>query len=271
MRRKHLKKATLVGGILFLSILMVGQLAWPGQKGNRNPTRHKLLITEVWVDYDTGILVIKGVNFDNGDTPVITLGELHPLTISSSLGYTGTEIYADLPPSGVPDGDYLLAISTGSAAKRNDEYNLTIGAVGPEGPEGPQGPEGPPGIDGLPGPRGEQGPQGPQGIKGEQGEQGPPGEDGEGLGVWYTRTVHTPDNDCLLCMGYVSQISDELICTEEYPIPHYMYHGERINWPLTRIQPSRVWGESIGYMKVKTESGPWQSARAITVRLYCGR
>jgi hypothetical protein len=96
------------------------------------------------VDFINGEIVITGVNFDNGDTPVVTLGD-YPTQLALNSN-TATEIKAVLPA--VPDGDYLIAVSTGPSVINYDEYDLTIGAVGPQGPEGPAGPQGPPGPGG---------------------------------------------------------------------------------------------------------------------------
>lgn len=86
-------------------------------------------------------LVIMGAEFDNGGPPGVTLAGFPPLMVISN---TPTEIVAQLP-GGIPDGDYLLTVSTGSGANQSDSYDLTIGAVGPQGPTGPTGAAGPPG------------------------------------------------------------------------------------------------------------------------------
>lgn len=121
------------------------------------PPGGHLRVTDVFVIFgppDT--LLIVGEDFDFGSPLEVSLGGFGPLAIASA---TATEIDA-LLPADLPAGDYLLTVSTGSGQSQNDEYDLTIGAVGPRGPQG---------IPGPPGPRGEQGPQGPPG------EQGPPG------------------------------------------------------------------------------------------------
>jgi hypothetical protein len=130
--------------VLVICVMFVGQSALAGQNDNNNPTEPELLITEVRVDFISSEIVITGVNFDNGDTPVVTLGDdPTPLVLNSN---TATEIKAVLPA--VLDGDYLLAVSTGPAVKDYDEYDLTIGAMGPQGEQGPAGPQGPPGPGG---------------------------------------------------------------------------------------------------------------------------
>ena len=51
------------------------------------------------------------------------------LTVTS---YVSGEIVTELPAT-TPAGDYLLVVSTGSAAAQNDKYDLTIGVPGPMG------------------------------------------------------------------------------------------------------------------------------------------
>ncbi len=129
-----------------------------------------LTITEVMLDFNEETLTITGRNFLSVTNPEVTLGEIGLLSLSSVP--TDTEIIVNLPLS-LADGDYLLGVSIGDAPSQNDEYHLTIGAVGPEGPQGEQGPMG---LTGLQGPVGPEGPQGAVGPPGPQGERGPPGE-----------------------------------------------------------------------------------------------
>jgi len=154
----------------------------------------KLSLSGVKVDLDNNLLLIQGSNFDNGNTPVVSLGDLGELLEISP--YTPTMIQTNLP-LGLPDGDYRLVVSTGPNEGQSIGYDLTIGAVGPQGEIGPQGiqgetgpagPQGPIGLRGAAGPQGEQGlpgadgaigPIGPQGIQGVQGEIGPQGIQGE--------------------------------------------------------------------------------------------
>jgi hypothetical protein len=77
-------------------------------------------------------------------------------------------IVASLPP-GIMPGDYLLTVSTGNGQSQNDEYDLTIGAVGPTGATGAPGPAGPPGPAGADGAVGAPGPAGPPGPAGAAG------------------------------------------------------------------------------------------------------
>lgn len=136
------------------------------------PPGGHLTITQVFVDDQnnpTSLMIIgEGLLF-GPQGPAVSLGEFGALTIVGTP--TDTLIEASLAGAIAP-GDYLLTVSGGNGQSQNDEYDLTIGAVGPQGIPGPQGEQGP---------RGEQGPegdQGPQGIQGEQGFQGLTGADG---------------------------------------------------------------------------------------------
>ncbi len=102
-----------------------GDQACPGQA--------ELIINEVSIDFSSNTIEIIGQNFDNGDTPVVTLGDdISPLSLVSN---TSNTIVVDLPA--VPDGDYRLAVSTGQGFSHYDEFDSTVGAVGPQGPPGP--------------------------------------------------------------------------------------------------------------------------------------
>jgi len=146
-------------------------------------------ISSVIVDLDASParLYITGQNFDNGSTPIISLGEFGDLVLASAAS---ADLIDAFLPAGAINGDYLLTLSTGNNTGQSVVYNLTIGAVGPEGPAGEQGIQGLKGDDGTPGVNGEDGAPGVQGIQGIQGIQGPIGETGpEGpAGSTYTGT-----------------------------------------------------------------------------------
>lgn len=174
-----LKRASLIGGFLLLLNAALGPAADAAPPGPAPPGGH-LNITAVVVDTGPpGLLTISGENFDLGGPLEVTLGEFGTLaTVSASA----TEIVVDLP-GGIPDGDYLLTVSTGTGQSQNDEYDLTIGDVGPVGPVGIQGVDGPRGGQGPQGPQGATGPQGTAGTGttggvGPQGPSGPPGPPG---------------------------------------------------------------------------------------------
>jgi len=101
----------------------------------------------------------------------------------SSVGLTESE--EQLPP-----GDYVLTVEVDG---EDEDYGLTIGAVGPQGPAGTDGVDGTNGIDGDPGKNGVDGTNGQNGsscsingtvvsctdgtyndVKGPQGDSGPP-------------------------------------------------------------------------------------------------
>ncbi|MDA0738709.1 MAG: hypothetical protein O3A59_07125 [Nitrospirae bacterium] len=146
-------RSLILGGVLV--ILSLG--AWPFSGVAMGPPKQKvsaLQIKEVVVDLEVGTLTILGQDLDLGNTLDVTLGELGSLLIVGMP--TDTEIVAALP-STISNGDFLLTVSTGNARNQNDEYDLTIGAVGPEGPVGTAGDPGPPGAQGPPGAIGPQG------------------------------------------------------------------------------------------------------------------
>jgi hypothetical protein len=83
-------------------------------------------ISEVSVAGDQ--VFIMGSNFDN---PEVSLGEFGLLLLD---GLPSAElIVADLPDLIVP-GDYKLTVRQGKGGKDQDDYDLTIGAVGPGTP-----------------------------------------------------------------------------------------------------------------------------------------
>ncbi len=142
------------------------------------PLGAHLDVTQVFVDdpnNPTSIMII-GVDFDFGSGPLsVTLGDFGALTITGTP--SATLIDADLPAL-ISDGDYLLTVSMGIGQNQNDDYDLTIGAVGPQGPQGDTGPQGPIGMTGATGADGGQGPQGPIGMTGATGADGADGADG---------------------------------------------------------------------------------------------
>jgi hypothetical protein len=127
MIKKDFRKVLPIVGILFLSIMLSGAvLMAQGPPGGGGPPegggQPQLFITEVAVSSDT--LTIKGENFDNGDNPVVDLGEYLDLTVQP--GFTATQIIADCPSSPCPVGEFLLTVSTGISGNNFDEFDLTI-------------------------------------------------------------------------------------------------------------------------------------------------
>ncbi len=175
-----------------LGLLVLALISTSPATARPAPPGGHLNIDEVLVSIgitDT-TLQINGQDFDFGGPLAATLAGI-PATIVGSP--TSTRITVTVPTSLFPAGDYLLTVSTGNGQSQNDEYDLTIGAVGPQGPpgadgndgeqgpqgdQGPQGEQGPAGNDGAPGAQGEPGLPGSDGAPGAQGERGPPGNDG---------------------------------------------------------------------------------------------
>ena len=148
----------------------------------------EVTITEVFVDFDSGLIEIVGQNFDLGpDALTVTLGSFGSLNIITEQADL---IVVEFPEGGLPTGDYLLKVSSGPGQRKNDQRTITIGAQGPQGDQGDQGdqgqqgqqgpigPDGPQGPIGPVGPMGAIGPAGAQGIQGIQGEQGMTGMTG---------------------------------------------------------------------------------------------
>ena len=143
------------------------------------PPGGHLNISQVLVDdpNDPTSITIVGTDFLFGpEAPTVTLGEyVDPLEIVGVP--TNDTIVASLPENLVA-GDYLLTVATGTGQSQNDEYDLTIGAVGPRGPQGEQGPEGLQGEQGNKGDKGDKGDPGLPGAPGADGQPGAPGADG---------------------------------------------------------------------------------------------
>ncbi|MDP1615224.1 MAG: hypothetical protein Q8L68_05445 [Methylococcales bacterium] len=154
------------GGILLAGVFILTPPTLFGATVTRD-----LKITGVFVDFDNNKVVIKGKDLLFGPGPtVVNLSNLALPVVTANF----TKIVAELPPD-ILDGDYLLTVSRGADERQNDDYDLTIGAVGPQGIQGAQGAPGPQGIQGtqgLPGPQGIQGQQGLQGAQGQRGLRG---------------------------------------------------------------------------------------------------
>ena len=161
MNGNFLKKATLTGGILLLSVLILGQPPLAEKQEN------KPVIIAVTTDLINQQFFIIGYNLPGteDESVEVTLGG-SPLTI---LFHDANEIVASWTGI-IPPGDYVLRLAWSASESQFIEWPLTFGNVGPQGPQGPVGP---------PGPQGETGPQGPQGPKGDKGDQGIQGEKGE--------------------------------------------------------------------------------------------
>ena len=143
-----------------------------GTSGARADATPGPIITEVRAD--GAVLHIRGANLAGG-TPKVTLGS--DGTALTLTFVSPSQIDALVPAAATP-GTYLLGLTLSASGKSsgdsalNDEFWVTLGAVGPPGLPGA------PGATGATGPAGPQGPMGPQGPKGETGAAGPKGDPG---------------------------------------------------------------------------------------------
>ncbi|GJM14916.1 MAG: hypothetical protein DHS20C13_02430 [Thermodesulfobacteriota bacterium] len=181
--RKGIIKSISAVLVLFVFMTLIASSAFAA--------RQRITITEVFVNFDTQSISIMGENFDFRSQPTtVSLGGFGNLNITTE---TPTLIVVDFPDGGIPQGDYLLKVSTGLGPRKNAQQSITIGAQGPQGdmgdqgdqgaqgPQGPAGPQGPTGATGPQGPQGSSGPPGPQGAQGNPGPigaTGPAGADG---------------------------------------------------------------------------------------------
>ncbi len=145
-------------------------LSWPAVAAQPQLVAH-----EAFADTESHLLIIQGEHFDNGRELEVVLGGVGSLAIDTR---SATTIVARLP-AGVLPGTYTAFVKTGPGTIREDDVDVTIGAVGPPGPQGDPGPPGPKGEKGDKGEQGEQGEQGPPGPPGPPGAKGDPGEQGE--------------------------------------------------------------------------------------------
>lgn len=152
-------------------------------------------ILSVEVDYDLGLLHIRGKNMVSGGAPTVWIAD-QPLVVHPQ--YLPTYVIAELPP-GITVGTHELKIFKASN-NSFDRFDLTLGAAGADGrgivetevsADGAllvrysDGTEvnlgtivGPQGSQGVPGPIGPVGPAGPPGAPGPKGDPGLPGKDG---------------------------------------------------------------------------------------------
>jgi hypothetical protein len=140
---------------------------------------NQLVVSRVEFSISNTEAYIYGSNFDNGTPPIVKLGGIDQIVLSSG----SDEITVSLLP-GLVSASYLLQVKTGYEIDQNDAFEVTIGAGGLTGPAGPPGPAGNDGLDGATGPQGSgglegvAGPVGPEGPAGPQGPQGPIGPQG---------------------------------------------------------------------------------------------
>lgn len=180
--RKHRQRFGPTGAsAVILAAAMLGGAPAPASAKQALDTSKQLTIQSVEVVFDDNAgdtLRVHGQNFDNGDLPRVTLGNLGELEVLS-VSATDLEVACPAPDYYCPTGDYRMVVWTGEQKADVDVYPITIGAVGPAGPAGPRGEQGDPG------------PQGPEGPQGPQGEPGPSGVTTAGSGLVASGT---PDN-----------------------------------------------------------------------------
>ncbi|MHC5077181.1 MAG: hypothetical protein ACYTFM_12245, partial [Planctomycetota bacterium] len=202
MTNGFIRKSLLIVGVLLLTIGISWQPVLAGKWGG-TPSAIDLQIDTILLDNVSCVMTIKGINFDNGDIPVVTMSGIGELVFDSDP--TPKELNVIVPGCNDRVGDFLLTVSTGNGATQFDSCSYTLGAVGPKpdhewvgtelrfenpdgswggwadlvGPQGEIGPLGPEGPQGLRGPQGFTGPQGEPGLQGAPGPKGEPGLQGE--------------------------------------------------------------------------------------------
>ena len=112
METRILRKTALLGGILLIGILIMGQSAMAGKWAD-TPSGQDCIITEAFVNFETDpkTVTIYGRNFDCDDL-VITLGDYGDLD-GVTCSPNPDVIVAELP-GGIIAGDYLLTIKSKS-------------------------------------------------------------------------------------------------------------------------------------------------------------
>jgi hypothetical protein len=168
MKRMNFRKGCLLSGILLFSALVLGQSGWACDEPDPNDYLcvEELEIKRVRLDYDKDEIQILGKNFNNGNSPKLTLGD-EPLDVR---WYNEKEIVTTFPF--VEAGQYKLRISTGEGSNCKDKHSVKIDHDNK--PSCPQPPPCTPCKDGEQGPPGPQGPAGPAGPQGPKGDKGDP-------------------------------------------------------------------------------------------------
>ena len=101
METRIFRKTALLGGILLIGILIMGQSAMAAK-----PDAPDCTITEVFVNFETDPITVDiyGRNFECDDL-IVTVGDYDPLAVTCS--HDPDKIEAELP-EGIGNGDYLL-------------------------------------------------------------------------------------------------------------------------------------------------------------------
>ncbi len=121
----------IIKALLSTSVLLVFLLPQALAAPNGEP----LNIDEVAVTIGDPNTTLEITGFFFGGPLEVTLAGV-PAGVTSA---TSTTIVATVLTAAFLPGDYRLTVSTGNGSIRNDEYDLTIGAVGPAGPQGVPG------------------------------------------------------------------------------------------------------------------------------------
>jgi len=167
MKRMTFRKSFLLSGILLFSVLVLGQSAWACETPDYSDFQcyEQLDIKRIVLDYDNNLIYIFGKNFNNGSSPIVTLGD-DDLILKR---YNENEIVTTFP--GVEAGHYKLVVSTGGGYKCKDKQSVTIAHDNkPSCPPTPPPPACEPKCETCP--QGLEGKQGPKGDKGDPGLQG---------------------------------------------------------------------------------------------------
>jgi len=138
MKGMIFKKAFLLGGIFLLATFMLVQLSWGCDDDDKWDRDHHdkwdchrhgkpcqpPKIQRVFLEYQANSIVFEiwGKNFDNGVTPVVTLGGMYKLNVDKD-DYSDAHVIATLPPTDKFEyGDYRLVVSTCQDSACNDKY-----------------------------------------------------------------------------------------------------------------------------------------------------
>ncbi len=117
--------------VVLVFTLVFGQSALAAKPDSTPPGGHLNItgVNVVFTSASTTTFFISGEDLDFGSPLTVTLGGFGPLDIIDA-GNTGIIAKLDLDPDELEAGDYLLTVSRGNGQSQNDEYDLTIGAVG---------------------------------------------------------------------------------------------------------------------------------------------
>jgi protein-disulfide isomerase len=116
------------GGAVALAIVV----AFRAAAGAQAPSPP--VIASAVADANAGTVTITGAHF--GTRPFVTL-DLVPLEVRAAID---TMIVAVAPIAAMPEGEYLLTVSRGSAAGENGSHPIRIGAADPSPASPPAGP-----------------------------------------------------------------------------------------------------------------------------------